>query len=1111
MPSLTLDTLLFSLFLLSTLTIGVHAGRRVKNIRQYAIGDKNFSTGVVTFTIVTTWIGCGFLFFNLQNIYTGGLKFIIVAMGGPLCFLLIGEILAVRMGEFLNNLSVAEAMGELYGKSVRIITAISGVALGIGVGAIQFKVLSNILSIIWGIEGIRVTMAAASIVVIYSAFGGLRSVAITHLFHFITFSLIIPILAYIIWAELKDTSLVFHTLTTNPIFSFRKTVGWNSQFLDTISLMLFFMIPGMHPATFQRIAIAKNTKQAQKSNIYSAVLVLLLTAALAWVAILLLTANPNLDPKKLIDYIMDTYAYAYPGLKGIIAVCIAATAMSTADAHLNASAVLINHDIIKLLKPSFQESMISIKLFSAITGILAILLSLYQQDLLELVLLGASFYMPIVSVPLLLAILGFRSSTRAVLLGMVAGLVTVLVWNKYFAYIHVNEVIAGMVANFLFLLGSHYLLKEKGGWVGIKDLEPLLAARQARRDAWNAFFNAIKHPKLKDYLVKNLPNKEKIYSLFALYVFGVIYASFFFLPESIVTTYRKLYDFIVYSVLISTTFFITYPAWPSNWKGKKIIAFAWPLGISYILFVVGTFLVVMSGFDQVQMILFILNLVIGALLIDWPLMLVLVLGGILCAIGTFKLYIGYVPLDGVSSILQFKVIYGIPVFLILLIAIIKSRQAKKELAAQNAYLLSTTQESRKQLNEVLAYRDEILSEFNDQDANLLDSTVASIVQQAIYRITDYLRLEVSEVNLDELIGQVKASLKLKNPESQFQLIIKKHTQVKTIQADLAKIKQLLVESICYIDSYNSAHRPITIVLEDTKLGHQIDHIRNYTRRLDAIRISITTEKVHPSTDVVYRLDMPQSISKDKLELAENIRIIDAHYGYADISQPTTHIYVIPTNVREVRGKVMELLREPAAACPEELAHPLAIHLEKELINKLKGTQVNLAVIKKALDMIKKYHGGVKRKSGEPFFTHPISVALIMMDYSQDQDAIVAALLHDTVEDTSLSLAHIRAMFGETVAFLVGKATNLQGKLRRLSLRDHENIHRLMNYEDKRAAFVKLADRLHNMRTIQWHSSLKKQQQIAEETLNFFVPMAKYLDLTAISQELEELSLQVLNP
>jgi Na+/proline symporter len=117
-----------------------------------------------------------------------------------------------------------------------------------------------------------------------------------------------------------------------------------------------------------------------------------------------------------------------------------------------------------------------------------LVLALYKTDFLELALMAWSFYMPIVSVPLLMAIFGFRSTSRAVLIGMAAGGTTVLLWDLYLADTGLNSVVPGMVANLAFLLGSHYLLQEEGGWTGIKDPSPLLAARQARRDCLEASY-----------------------------------------------------------------------------------------------------------------------------------------------------------------------------------------------------------------------------------------------------------------------------------------------------------------------------------------------------------------------------------------------------------------------------------------------------------------------------------------------------------------------------------------------------------------------------------------------------------------------------------------------
>jgi len=250
---------------------------------------------------------------------------------------------------------------------------------------------------------------------------------------------------------------------------------------------------------------------------------------IAWIAILLLADNPTLDPSKLVNYIINHYAY--PGLKGLMAVGITAMAMSTADSYLNSAAVLTVHDIIKPFKPDWKESLLVIRLFSLVLGVFALLLALRTTDLLKLMLLSVSFYMPIVTVPLLLAIFGFRSTSKAVLIGMATGLLTVLGWDHYLVHTGVNSVIPGMLANLLFFVGSHYTLQQEGGWVGIKVPGPLVAARQARTEAWQNFIQALKSPKLYAYLQKNLPASEAVYSIFGLYVIGATYALFLPSPK----------------------------------------------------------------------------------------------------------------------------------------------------------------------------------------------------------------------------------------------------------------------------------------------------------------------------------------------------------------------------------------------------------------------------------------------------------------------------------------------------------------------------------------------------------------------------------------------------
>lgn len=116
-------------------------------------------------------------------------------------------------------------MGDLYGKSIRIITASGGLIKTIGSIAVQFKVIAKMLTLLLGFEGPWVTIMAAGIVILYSAFGGIRSVTITDIFQFITFSIFIPILALVIWNNLKNPNQVAAILETSPLFSWKATMG----------------------------------------------------------------------------------------------------------------------------------------------------------------------------------------------------------------------------------------------------------------------------------------------------------------------------------------------------------------------------------------------------------------------------------------------------------------------------------------------------------------------------------------------------------------------------------------------------------------------------------------------------------------------------------------------------------------------------------------------------------------------------------------------------------------------------------------------------------------------------------------------------------------------
>lgn len=678
--NIDVNGLIFIGFLFTNLVFGLYSSRGVINIRGYAIGNKDFDTATLVSTIVATWVSGQFFFTFLSESYSHGISFIWAAvLGDFLCLLLIGKVFAPRMLEFLGTLSIAEAMGDLFGKNVRIITAISGVIGVVGIIAVQLKIAGVVFGYALGIDGIYGVIAAGTIISLYSSLGGVKSVTLTDVVQFITFGVMIPALSHFLFAGINNNQVILDTLNNNPSFNYQECFDFSSSSIYySIVLFLFCVIPSFNPAIFQRIAMAKDIQQVRHSFSISSIVCLLLAAIISWIGILVLSIHPNANEDEIFRFIIANPAWVI-GFKGFLLSGVMAMIMSTVDSYINSSAVLLIHDLQKSLNIKFiKNELFTTRLCAMFIGVAAIGFTMLSGSFLELFIFANMFFMPVVSVPFIMAIFGFRSSGKSVLLGMAAGFIISMFGELYGDFFAVTEeiggLVPGMLANLVVLMGAHYALKQPGGWVGIKEMGPLLELRAKRKKRFNKLVQDIMEFDLIKTFKKNTPRSDGFIALIGLFIMISGFSGIATLPKQIRENDIFLLDICYLITLAMSTILITYPLWLQRWKESNALPVLWNVIIFFAMICFSFFNVLIGDFAEMPMMIFMINIVVVSSLVSWRLALFFIVFGVMVTLCGYNFYTPIYSAENVVTSLEFKVMYLLLLLSSVLIIFLKPKQ-----------------------------------------------------------------------------------------------------------------------------------------------------------------------------------------------------------------------------------------------------------------------------------------------------------------------------------------------------------------------------------------------------------------------------------------------------
>ncbi|KAF8818589.1 sodium:solute symporter family protein [Rickettsia endosymbiont of Cardiosporidium cionae] len=453
------DLLVISVFVIAMFYVVLTVIFRVKSFKEFALGSRVFSTPVLVATIVATYLSGSGFFIELSCIYEYGIAYFISDIAIVISFIIFGIFFVPRMQIVLGSISIAEAISKIYGNNVRYLISVSSILSSIGSIAAQFSVFSKIFEYFTGIDPKISIIFSAILIIVYSAFGGIRSVIYTDVLQFIAFSITIMIISALSFQYICSSTTALDTIKMSNKFNLLSLLDMcNASFWEMVNLSLFFGVKGLSSNTIiHRIIVAGDLSKMRKVILYSSVVLIIFSVLIVIIPVSIFSIEQDLNPDNIISTIIGQYSF-FLGISGILITGIVALSISTADSHINSAAVTFANDL--LPSSCFRYKLLAAKLFSLILGSIGVVIALYENNLLKIILLTKGFYLVIAVPVIIITVLGFRTHKNIVLLGMGLGLSTMILF-KHVIQVTFDPSVISFFITISFILVIGYLFKFK--------------------------------------------------------------------------------------------------------------------------------------------------------------------------------------------------------------------------------------------------------------------------------------------------------------------------------------------------------------------------------------------------------------------------------------------------------------------------------------------------------------------------------------------------------------------------------------------------------------------------------------------------------------------------
>ncbi|MDD9139658.1 MAG: HD domain-containing protein [Candidatus Cardinium sp.] len=1128
-------------FLLLTLIVGLYYSRKATTFREYAIGNKQFATATLVATTLATAFGGGVLVSTVEQVHKLGLYYICYLPITNSISLWIISLLAVRMGPFMENLSLPETIGDVYGKYPRVITALASIGASVASLATQIIVMSQTISMCVDFLNFHiVTVFATLTLVFYSSFGGIRAVTFTDVMQFITFTIIIPLLALFMLHKVnKPVVEIISCLQRKEKFQFSNVFHFDIKLVAMITLILSNIMSWIEPTTMQKVYMSSGPIQARKVFEYASFFSFIIMGFIILIGLFIFVVSPELPVTGIWDFIMVNIPSF---LKGFVCISLFAMTMSTADSELSTCSVMISHDILESLRnvkgTSYTKRVWVARLTTVILGLSAMFLAFKYNDLLELLFLVFDFSVPIVTAPFILIIFGFRGTSRTALIGMATGILAILSWNHWIKPMTaIDGAFFCMLANGLAMLAAHYLLPQPAGsgWVAPdkiylqKQQEKQRIAKRNKKER-AIFFT-------KEHLAKLKPSTITLVLVGIYLIVSSLVSSCYFNAQT--KTVWACIPFFMLGVA-----HIGYVAFFANKISDWAIGICWffsllvgfPLHLLFSCFLCKTLLVPFILFFTHGTVL------LWTLPFYWSLRaLAITTGGMLIAICYCKATVVWpdpmivLPLVGVGSFLVMLVVYFKKQNRIQQerVAYFLQKQATQEAyelkklayseelptaSPQNALAQEGTilEKAIQHVTQSIAFVDSTTPFLKEDFQSILDK----FAEWAYYfksraKRQDQLLLQPSVILLEALIDAGEVAYQKEKGYLPGLWIEEAVNIPDTMLGDREQLVRLLFLAFSYIrQSSVSPRSPITLQLQPTQLRYKKREPLEADGAPDCISfpalalILCEGEKSIPTLQAVYDVESPATtqpvdpfVSPQKVNLhKENLAsIVHAHYGLLLLPHAEQLVCLLPLDVTQVREEMLALslpreagTQEEASITPQEKTASLAkLSAFHDWIPSFES--IDPFLIAEILLLLRRCYGFKRHASGQLFYVRAVGIAEWVAAWTDGHAKLVyATLLYDLVRYTRLPLSYIKANYHLIVycfvenTIAIDSRERLEESLLAIANRFKESLQK----EHISVLYVKLAERLYDLKHASGYKDPVVVQAMAKESLTIDVELAQ---------------------